>query len=320
MYKSILAVSTALIFAFLLSGCDIATTSQGVDKESGQLSTLRPQPSSTQSKSTTSGFFQGFEENTDGWFPFNGTLSRVSSGTNGIASAGGAWHAEFGFAGQNGGPFTRWGGYNSSLLTSNDYRTSTDVYLDADEGFSNDTRFDYTSAVSEPDVNLHRRDFVFNCGFYNDNVEPGTGSRFICSASNNAFRSSTFPRNPGKDPVVVTTESGWFTFEHKFYDDGSGVLAVDLSIYDGSGNLVKTWTLSDPTDIIGDTVGGNRYGWFPSQEFAFLAVDNTERADVLPTPENKDDCKDGGWKDLVRADGSTFKNQGDCIQYVNTGK
>ena len=31
-------------------------------------------------------------------------------------------------------------------------------------------------------------------------------------------------------------------------------------------------------------------------------------------------CKNGGWTSEVRADGSTFKNQGDCMQYVNTGK
>lgn len=35
---------------------------------------------------------------------------------------------------------------------------------------------------------------------------------------------------------------------------------------------------------------------------------------------NKDACKNGGWQTLSRADGSPFKNQGDCIQYVNTGK
>ena len=29
---------------------------------------------------------------------------------------------------------------------------------------------------------------------------------------------------------------------------------------------------------------------------------------------------DGGWKTLFHGDGSPFKNQGDCIQYVNTGK
>ena len=31
-------------------------------------------------------------------------------------------------------------------------------------------------------------------------------------------------------------------------------------------------------------------------------------------------CKDGGWRTLTRADGSAFKNQGDCIQYANTGR
>jgi hypothetical protein len=35
---------------------------------------------------------------------------------------------------------------------------------------------------------------------------------------------------------------------------------------------------------------------------------------------DKDACKGGGWQNLRRADGSTFKNQGDCIQYVNAGK
>ena len=34
----------------------------------------------------------------------------------------------------------------------------------------------------------------------------------------------------------------------------------------------------------------------------------------------KDACKNGGWKTLKRADGSAFKNQGDCVSYVNNGK
>jgi hypothetical protein len=37
-------------------------------------------------------------------------------------------------------------------------------------------------------------------------------------------------------------------------------------------------------------------------------------------PMSKDDCKGGGWPNLVRADGSSFKNQGACVSYVNTGK
>jgi hypothetical protein len=35
---------------------------------------------------------------------------------------------------------------------------------------------------------------------------------------------------------------------------------------------------------------------------------------------SKDDCKDGGWMTMHRADGSTFKNQGDCVSYANNGK
>jgi hypothetical protein len=38
------------------------------------------------------------------------------------------------------------------------------------------------------------------------------------------------------------------------------------------------------------------------------------------TPANSDACKKGGWITSYRADFSTFKNQGDCIQYVKTGK
>src|SRR5882724_171300 len=37
-------------------------------------------------------------------------------------------------------------------------------------------------------------------------------------------------------------------------------------------------------------------------------------------PTTAAQCKNGGWTSRVRSDGSTFKNQGDCIQYVNTGK
>jgi hypothetical protein len=39
-----------------------------------------------------------------------------------------------------------------------------------------------------------------------------------------------------------------------------------------------------------------------------------------PLVTNKDQCKGDGWKTLRRANNTTFKNQGDCVQYANTGK
>jgi hypothetical protein len=96
----------------------------------------------------------------------------------------------------------------------------------------------------------------------------------VISASNNATRSGAFPKNPARDPFTINVE-GWYSFEHRFRDNGSGVLAVDLTIKDAVGTPLHTWTLSDPSDVIGQTVGGNRYGWFVINEFPFLAFDNS---------------------------------------------
>ncbi len=43
-------------------------------------------------------------------------------------------------------------------------------------------------------------------------------------------------------------------------------------------------------------------------------------ASILPVATSADGCKQSGWQSLRRADFIGFKNQGDCIQYVNTGK
>ncbi|MFZ1219753.1 MAG: right-handed parallel beta-helix repeat-containing protein [Chthoniobacterales bacterium] len=40
----------------------------------------------------------------------------------------------------------------------------------------------------------------------------------------------------------------------------------------------------------------------------------------FPVAATVDQCKNGGWTMSIRANGTTFKNQGDCIQYVNTGR
>jgi hypothetical protein len=50
-------------------------------------------------------------------------------------------------------------------------------------------------------------------------------------------------------------------------------------------------------------------GYIPAARFTAASV-----------PANKEQCKNGGWQTLTRANGSSFNNQGDCIQYVNTGK
>jgi len=216
-------------------------------------------------------YFNAFENPTDVDFATypNSAMSdvtRVSSGDNGIASAAGSWHA---IAAVNAGSFTRLGGYSNSFPVGG-YTTSIDVYLDMTVATgSNDLRFDWSSAINQPDGN-HRRDFVFSVG-------TSTAAHFVMSASNNT---PGWPANPGRDPFTISI-TGWYTFRHTFRDAGSGVLAVDMSVLDTSNAVLHSWTLSDPTDVIGTTVGGNRYGWLVTNGFSSLALDNVTRTGTI---------------------------------------
>jgi len=52
----------------------------------------------------------------------------------------------------------------------------------------------------------------------------------------------------------------------------------------------------------------------------FAAPEVTRTFSIVAVPTSKDSCKDDGWKSVARANGSTFKNQGDCVQYFNAKK
>ena len=228
-------------------------------------------------------FFNGFETDIAGWDAFGGAYdaTRVASGTNGITSASGSWHAVVGTTGS--GTAGNWGGY-SSVFPAGGYTTSVDIYLDVAGGWADNTRFDFDSAVNKQDGTF-LRDFIFNAAFFSstDVTGPGAGTnRFVISASNNSQPGSAYAKNPARDPIAITT-SGWYTFEHTFRDD-AGVLAVDLQIYDETNALVNSWTLSDPTDLIATVVGGNRYGWFDYNQFSVLAFDNTS-LETVPEPQ-----------------------------------
>ncbi len=215
-------------------------------------------------------YFNGFESDISGWDAFGGgfNATRVASGTNGITSANGASHAQSSASGSA----TNFGGYNfgaGSVATPfQEYTTTLDIYLDVNGGWANDTRFNYSSAISSS-AGGFLRDFVFNAGFYNDGTGPGANTdRFVISVGNNSGRGNSFPKNTG---AISISDTGWYTFTQHFYEN-SGLLNVDLSIFSASGDLVNQWTLG--TDPIAG-VGGNRYGWITSNEFSVLAIDNS---------------------------------------------
>jgi hypothetical protein len=264
-------------------------------------------------------YFNGFETDTAGWFNNSGaTITRVPSGSsstyaNGVAAATGNYYARLGkdpipdsctFGGGTApiyyGPFTRWGGY-SSIFPPGGYSTGVDIYLDIPYALSHpDTRFDWSSAINDTTGNF-RRDFVFNVG------TDFLG--FVISGGNNSTRCGANPADPGHIPVHITM-SGWYTFKHTFSGVPGGPLTVTLQVLpSGSTVPLGTWVRSDPTDIIGTTVGGNRYGWFVQNEFDGLAIDNSFRTGAMSTPLCEIKISNGGVITATNGDTATFGGQ-----------
>jgi len=100
---------------------------------------------------------------------------------------------------------------------------------------------------------------------------------------------------------------------------------------DGLGDACDACPLDPNNDADGDGVCGNADNCPATANPSQADADGDDIGDACdpcpntfgvscPVPTSKDQCKNDGWQTLFRADGSPFKNQGDCIQYVNTGK
>jgi hypothetical protein len=124
-------------------------------------------------------------------------------------------------------------------------------------------------------------------------------------------------------PIDVTGDgtTDFYAFIGAFYcNDGAGLVdAINDStctIFVGSESFANwdamvaahpTWHVGEIPFVVADDPG-------------MWTVSNVHLGERVNDRTAKDDCKKGGWMELERADGSSFKNQGDCIQYMNTGK
>ena len=214
-------------------------------------------------------FSQGFESDTSGWFDENngwtGQANRVASGTNGVTSSDGSFHAIFtqtdtppsGLS----GPFSQFDGYRTNWpggLTA-----EIDVYLDT--SWAPGEGFDYSVAANGTDGN-QQRDFIFHV-----TLDTSSGSLLVGASNNTNF-------DPREDLETINnfevTSSGWYTLQHVFRDAGDGSLAVDMNLVDSSDSILFTETRNDASDLLGIEVGGNRYSWFTNIDIAGgVAVD-----------------------------------------------
>lgn len=222
--------------------------------------------------------FEGFED--PNWAPggiwqnfTGGQVQQVPSGHNDITSAAGNYHGII-------NPLTVEGA-NSAYARLSSFGTtfgqgftvSQDFYLDT--SWSNGLGFDFAVSVNEPDGTTHQRDFIWHVGTHEGDL--------LINASNNSdwsYNSGKLLNNNGGHNYTVT-DSGWYTFQTVFYDNGEGILAVDLNLLSDTGDTLYSVTRSNAADIIGVEVGGPRIGWLAYNNIDGLAVDNTS---VVPEP------------------------------------
>jgi hypothetical protein len=104
------------------------------------------------------------------------------------------------------------------------------------------------------------------------------------------------------------------------YIDGvltkTGTTWEDYYRYDPEqiGNSNKVPTIKTLEFREGGTQGVDNV---PANAGQGFLVDGVSLASSTPAPSSKDQCKDGGWKSFSTP---SFKNQGDCVQFVNNGK
>lgn len=293
-------------------------------------------------------YFNGFEHNTNGWFDSTngwfGMITREPSGysngggyADGINSASGNWHARLMgqqpcVQSQTGlcfGPKTNWGGY-SSTFPPGGYLTQLDIYLDVNWAAShNDFRFDWISAINDNTGN-HRRDWVFNAGTeLPGDFVPG----FWINASTNSTRSGAFPENQCPNPLdpisnppagcrtpVKITTSGWYTFRHTFRSGffagcpDTACLIVDFDIFNQSnGALVAHWTIHSDQDPM-SMVGGNRYGWFSTEEIPDLAIDNSLRTGNCHEADGDGDAEGDSHRGHFKFHKNSCDNNGEDVE------
>ena len=136
------------------------------------------------------------------------------------------------------------------------------------------------------------------------------------------------------EPVYNTNQGAIVDDTWQTWDAYAGGQAIWWSSQSIPGvcafNCFVTWNqilASNPDATIGGGFGINQGSGNPalnanSDELTISVDGNCVTYDFEPyeVATDKETCKNGGWKSLRRADGTPFKNQGDCIQFVNTGK
>lgn len=119
--------------------------------------------------------------------------------------------------------------------------------------------------------------------------------------------------NTWVDLATPVTYDGWTAFAIELLDDSS------LNFYI-NGELVYTDTSTGGSVAFKEVIM-QAYNFDHNTLADANAVPYTAHwSNTQLPPTSADQCKNGGWQTLFRADYTPFINQGACVSYVNTGR
>lgn len=202
----------------------------------------------------------GFEDSdaADSW---NGTIDRVSSGTNGIDAATGDWYANIAEETN-----TYWNNMGSNVFPTEGYTTEIDVYLDMSKADGSSTKsIFWNGGINDTSAsNLEETSIVVR-------TDPDTANQWQID-----FRHTTGGLH--KTDWVNVTGTGWYTLQRHYYEGTDGYLYIEQSVLDADENVIATHTFGGNAlgYVVDDNVGGADYSWFPAEytDFATVPADN----------------------------------------------
>lgn len=152
--------------------------------------------------------------------------------------------------------------------------------------------------------------------FFDDVTDPGD---VINGETFNETDIATITRSPHNIRFVMDFVDGPDNDVVRIYIDGvlkiSGTSWEDYYAFDVESDP----TLNGHSRTVDSLLFREGGASNPANSGNGFLIDNMNSSSSTP-PTSINQCKNGGWQNYSRTNGSTFKNQGDCIQYVNTQK
>ena len=332
--KRILALSAlAMVVALAATFITVFADSWSTNFESFTLGSVNGQGG----WSSTGSFDQSVVPNTYGFSSFGGKSFRISDGitsgsfgdqtfTKSLANEAGETDATN--DGQSGGVRQRHFEAQFDIAsTTSVYQPGMHVsvspdrgdgarmsYLRFDDHSSSEIYTEDTADATHP-VGSHYTEGIHV--YFDDVTDPG---HVINGDSFNETDIATISRTaPHTIKFVIDFVNGPDNDVVKIYVDGvkkiTGTTWEDYFRFDTESNpLLQVHSRTVDSLIIRESGPAD-----PANMGMGFLFDNFSLTSSTP-PGNANDCKNNGWMTRSRTDGSTFKNQGDCIQYVNTGK